>query len=113
MSLNLNLVSVDDHQSPNFSNSELKVDLDIISKKVVVLGEERAGRIELLNSLARFYFQQSSENSPVKRIKIRNFKHKNKTHNFTVLETTGYEENSSKLELNDLSSKYSWVDVFY
>jgi hypothetical protein len=97
---------------------------EVIFKKIVIIGEELAGRTTLFNQINKHYVLDlfsnnltqnntlnilSNNNSTIaniqNRFKIKNFNYNKKFYTIQVIETSGYEENTSKLDLNNLSSK--------
>jgi len=95
----LELINSSDSDHSDFK--EINIEIDQTTRKILIIGEELAGRITLFNNYLDMFDGIKKTN---KKIKLKKVHLLNKLQNFQIIESTGYEENSSKLEINELSS---------
>jgi len=92
-----------DHNHNSILNPDINHNhnLNTSTKKIIIIGDDKAGRVILFNNLLVSFKGVKISTKVIKLKKINILK---TDHNIQIIESTGYEEKSSKLELNDLSS---------
>jgi len=81
---------------------DIKFDIEPDYKKIVIIGDELAGRLIAFNNMTNF-FKGMKKTEKITKFKKQNLL--NKQVNIQIFETTGYEDKTSKLDLDVLSSK--------